>query len=90
MEHNFGNAVACMPQLWDWLEDKRDKDNEMSKRVWKAVEARVREVRVIETKRRREKEIKKIAEEWEIWDKEKEVVKLEEEAKRLVPERFYK
>ena len=33
--------------------------------------------------------MKKIVEEWEIWDKE-EVVKLEEEAKQLVPERFHK
>jgi len=30
-----------------------------------------------------------MVEEWEIWDKE-EVVKLEEEAKQLVPERFHK
>jgi len=35
-------------------------------------------------------EVKKIAEEWEIWDKEKEAVKSEEEAKKLVPKRFYK
>jgi len=33
-------------------------------------------------------EIKKIAEEWEIWDKEKKVAKSEEEAKKLVPQRF--
>jgi len=35
-------------------------------------------------------EVKKVAEEWEIWNKEKEAVKLEEETKRLVLERFYK
>jgi len=35
-------------------------------------------------------EVKKIAEEWDIWDKEKEAVKLEEEARKLVPERFHK
>ena len=35
-------------------------------------------------------EIKKIAEEWKIWDEEEEVVKSEEEAKKLVPEHFYK
>ena len=32
---------------------------------------------------------KKVAKEWEIWDKE-EAVKSEKEAKKLVPERFYK
>ena len=35
-------------------------------------------------------EVKKIAEEWEIWDKEEEAVKLEEEMKKLVLEKFHK
>ena len=35
-------------------------------------------------------EIKKIVEEWEIWDEKEEVAKLEEEARRLVSERFYR
>ena len=34
--------------------------------------------------------MKKIAEEWKIWDKEEEVAKSEEETKRLVSECFYK
>jgi len=34
--------------------------------------------------------VKKVAEEWEIWDKEEEVVESEEEARRLVPKRFHK
>jgi len=34
-------------------------------------------------------EIKRIAEEWEIWDEEEEVARSEEEAKELVPERFH-
>ena len=34
--------------------------------------------------------MKKIAEEWEIWDEEKEVAKFEEEVKKLVSQRFYK
>jgi len=34
-------------------------------------------------------EVKKVAEEWEIWDKEEEVARLEEEAKKLVPEKFH-
>jgi len=29
--------------------------------------------------------VKKVAEEWEIWDEEEEAVKSEEEVKRLVP-----
>jgi len=31
-----------------------------------------------------------MAEEWEIWDKEEEAARLENEAKKLVPERFHK
>ena len=35
-------------------------------------------------------DIKKIVEEWEIWDEKEEVAKSKEEAKRLVPEHFHK
>jgi len=41
-------------------------------------------------KRKKMMEVKKLEKEWEIWDKKKEVVKLEEEAKKLVPSRFHK
>ena len=42
-------------------------------------------------KQKKEKmvEIKKVAEEWEIWDKEKEAPRLEEKAKKRVPEKFH-
>jgi len=35
-------------------------------------------------------EVRKIVEEWEIWDEEGKAVKLEEEAKKLVLEKFHK
>jgi len=35
-------------------------------------------------------EVKKVAEEWEIWDEEEEAARLEVEAKELVPEKFHK
>jgi len=35
-------------------------------------------------------EVKRIAEEWEIWDEKEETAKLEAEAKKLVPEKFHK
>ena len=35
-------------------------------------------------------EVWKVAEEWEIWNKEKKAARLEEEAKKLVPEIFHK
>ena len=34
-------------------------------------------------------EVKRVAEEWEIWDKEEEAAKSETEAKKIVPEKFY-
>ena len=35
-------------------------------------------------------EVKRVAEEWEIWDEEEEVAKSEAEAKKLVLEKFHK
>ena len=35
-------------------------------------------------------EVKRVAKEWKIWNKEKEAAKLEEEAKKLVSPRFHK
>jgi len=35
-------------------------------------------------------EVRKVAEEWEIWDEEEEVAKSEEEAKKLVPEKLHR
>ena len=34
--------------------------------------------------------VKRVAKEWKIWDKEKEAAKLEKEVKKLVPKRFHK
>jgi len=34
-------------------------------------------------------EVKKVAEEWEIWDEEEEAAKSEAEAKKMVPEKFH-
>jgi len=35
-------------------------------------------------------EVRKVAEEWKIWDKEEEIVKSEEEARKLVLIKFHK
>jgi len=34
-------------------------------------------------------EVKRIAEEWEIWDEEEEAARLEEEVRKLVPKKFH-
>jgi len=41
-------------------------------------------------KRKKTMEVKKVAEEWEIWDEEEETAKSEVEAKKLVPEKFHR
>ena len=35
-------------------------------------------------------EVKRVAEEWEIWNEKEEAARSEEEAKKLVPEKFHK
>ena len=107
------------------MEKRRGKDDEVPKRMWKAVETKIGKVRMAKAEEEREEErsrkemgrerrknshntvpcteegrkekkrkkkikVRKIAEEWEIWDKEEEVAKLETEARKLVPEKFYK
>ena len=34
-------------------------------------------------------EVKRVTEEWEIWDEEEEVARSEKEAKKLVPKEFH-
>ena len=40
-------------------------------------------------KKGRTVEVRKVVEEWEIWDKEEEAAKSEAEAKKLVPKKFH-
>ena len=35
-------------------------------------------------------EVKRVVEEWKIWNEEEEVAKLEEKVRKLVPEKFHK
>jgi len=35
-------------------------------------------------------EVKRVAEEWKIWDEEEEAAKSEAETKKLVPEKFHR
>jgi len=63
---------------------KKQKEEEVKEEAGKKKEKRK------EQKKGKMMEVRKIAEEWEIWDKEEEVVKSEVEAKKLVPEKFHK
>jgi len=60
----------------------------------KEVAGRKREERANKQKKKQKKErmmeVKRMAEEWEIWDEEEETAKSEADAKKLVPEKFHK
>ena len=47
--------MACSPQSWDWLENRRGEDDEVPRRVWKTVETKAGKSEMAKTKRRREK-----------------------------------
>jgi len=50
------NAIACLPQFWDQLENRGSKDDKISWEIWKVVEIKVEKIRVVKTKGKREKE----------------------------------
>ena len=65
-----------------WQKQKKEKAKEEAGRKREEQEIR----------RRREKkmvEVKKVAEEWEIWDKEEEAARSKAEAKKFMPEKFH-
>ena len=45
--------MAYSSQSWDWLENEKSEDDEVSRRVWKVVETKVEKNGVAKTKRRR-------------------------------------
>jgi len=65
---------------------EKQKEEEVKKEVGKKREEK-------DKKRKQEKEkmmeVKKVAEEWEIWDEEEAAARLEEEAKKMVLEKFH-
>ena len=101
VDGDLGDVVASMSQPRNRLENRGGENDEMSREVWKAVETSTGEVRMGETKGGRNKrrsrrkrirktvEIKKVAEEWEIWDEEEEAARSEAEAKKMVPKKFH-
>jgi len=66
---------------------KKQKEEEVKEKAEKKKEEK-------EKKKKQKKgkmvEVRKVAEEWEIWDEEEEAAKSEVEAKKLVPEKFHR
>jgi len=48
MEHDFGNAMVYLSQSWNWLENKKGKDDEISRSIWKAMETEAEKARMAE------------------------------------------
>ena len=67
-----------------WEKQKEEEEKEEAGR--RREEKEKRKIR----KRGKMMEVKKVAEEWEIWDEDEEIAKSEGEAKKLVPEKFHK
>jgi len=66
---------------------EKQKEEEAKEKVGKKREEKDKKRK---QKKRKTVEVKKVAEEWEIWDEEEEAAKSGAEAKKLVPERFHK
>jgi len=66
---------------------EKQKEEEAKKEAGKKREERDKKKK---QKKRKTMDVKKVAEEWEIWDKEEEVARSEEEAKKLVPKEFHR
>jgi len=69
---------------------QKQKEEEAKEEAGKKREEKAKKQKKRKQKRGRTMEVKRIAEEWEIWDEEKEAVKLEAEVKKLVPEQFHR
>ena len=69
---------------------QKQKEEEAKKEAGKKREEKAKKQKKRKQKRRRTMEVKRIAEEWGIWDKEEEAAKLEAEVKKLVPEQFHR
>jgi len=84
-------------RVWKTVETKAEKTGVAKAKGGKdkrrsRKKARRKEKGEKQKKQKREKaiEVKRVAEDWEIWDKEEEAAKLEAEVKKLVSEKFHR
>jgi len=69
---------------------QKQKEEEAKEEAGKKKEKKAERQKKRKSKRKRIIEVKRIAEEWEIWDEEEDAAKSEAEAKKLVPEQFHR
>ena len=73
--------MASLPQFWDWLKNRRGKDDKVSRKLWKAVKTKTKETRVAKPKGRREKRRRR-RRKWEEKKQKKENKRKKEEDNR--------
>ena len=96
MENREGKDDEVHRRVWKTVETKAEKTRvkktkkQKKKMKWEEKKQKKEEKNKRKKKPKKERtiEVKKIVKEWEIWDEKEEIVKLEKEAKRLVPKRF--
>ena len=69
---------------------EKQKEEEKKKKEGRKQKEKGQKKKKKKPRKERIMEVKKVVEEWEIWDKEEEAAKLEEEAKKLILEHFHK
>jgi len=69
---------------------QKQKEEEMKEEAGKRREEKAEKQKKRKPRKERMIEVKRVAEEWEIWDEKEKVAKSEAEAKKLVPEKFHK
>ena len=69
---------------------QKQKEEEVKEEAGKKKEEKVEKQKKRKPRKERMVEVKRVAEEWEIWDEEEEAAKSEAEAKKLVPEQFHR
>ena len=91
LENRRGENDKVPRKMWEAVEISarkvrvgKAKGRRSKRRGWKEKEKKKK------TNKGQKTEVKRVAEEWEIWEEEEEAVKSETEAKKLVPERFHK
>ena len=72
------------------LEWQKQKEEETKEKAGKRREEKTEKQKKRKLKKEKTMEVKKVAKEWEIWNKKKEAAKSVAEAKKLVPEQFHK
>ena len=89
MSREVQKAVEAKVRKTEVVKIKRRRRKKKEKEKKQKENNQKRKKKKKKPKKERIIEVKKVTEEWEIWDKQKKVAKSEEEVKKLVPEYLY-